>query len=412
MPTKRLFSQAVDLILPNDWCAYERRVKRQKATTAGQAGVIASGVREGSPAAAVKVSHPEKSTRRGPIRPLGHQFISETFAERLKEAIECDEKHKRLSLLVVHGEEKYKKILTAKAMGGGSRSAKTGQDVSTLRDEEAEVKAKQRRKRALDKLYQIAQEEIDRPPEEENNTSHSLPDVFFNEFGVLLACRTFVQGHSYELDTARLRLIELSSRLGGLDPYTEEAEALRDQRYEASDEHTQLRADSAIYAQILTEYLEGVLEIARPHLVVEPKTVDGHTDAENVLHGADHVPLVDEALAEEVKAIPSRYPDLLEAVEAAVRLTDGAQGRHSRLARDYYQDLRKSLEDSPGLSREDFDRQFVKDRAQAMGDIVVAERHYGRLVKRLRDEQLLPLEDRVSQFGSVSGDGQTCTMGP
>ncbi|KAK3714049.1 hypothetical protein LTR37_008078 [Vermiconidia calcicola] len=273
-------------------------------------------------------------------------------------------------------------------------------------------KAKQRRKRALDKLYQITQEEIDHPPEEENNTSHSLPDVFFNEFGVLLACRTYVQGHTDELQTARLRLIELSSRLGGLDPRTEEAEALRDQRYEASDEHTQLRADSAIYAQILTEYVETVLEIARPYLDVASRSVDVHTEAENVSRGADHVPLDDEALTEEAKAIPSRYSDLLEALEAAVRLTEGAQRRHSKLARDYYRDLKKSLEDSPELSREDFDRQFVKDRAQAMGDIVVAERHYDRLVKRLRDEQLLPLEDRVSQFGSVSGDGQTCTLGP
>lgn len=119
--------------------------------------------------------------------------------------------------------------------------------------------------------------------------------------------------------------------------------------------------------------------------------------------------LDEDALANEVKAIPKRRNDLIKALRDAGKLTYLMDERYGRLSRTYYKDLKEHRKNHGQDTRPAFDAKFCTDRARAMQDLVVAERNQDRIRRRLKKERLRRFQDMESDFEDQTSDGLSCS---
>ena len=211
----------------------------------------------------------------------------------------------------------------------------------------------------------------------------------------------------------RQRVVELHRRLKetGLDPTA--AAEIATERKKVSANLQVAAYESRTREERIARREKILIRIVWPFIVTDNGLFHRAGSVQSsVSRGANHQPM-DDTVSDQVKAIPSERNHLLQAYLAAIDFHNEKDARYRKLVRRYHRDLEAHLDGKadPQQARLEFDRQFYRDRAQAMHEIKLAEEQVKKLTKRMQVEGQRRLEDMESNYGSISSDGRTDSLG-
>ena len=426
--TKRLFSRVFEEGDPRSWCIFQRSAKRRRVEPVGPAPPAPDDDDISLASSSTTLSHERPRLRHK--RPANSRPVSDKFIKLLKEALDRDYGFRFCAGSADGKQRKYNALLHLKSSRSGTVKRLRGQGIHNAR-KEAELQkflglqperreglreanknvagAAKKLKRALEKVYQAAQHEIDHPPQVNTDSTQYLPNVFFEDLQLTLDAKNAHQDHATELREARRRLIEAGRRLRSADPNNPDEEAaLAEQRRDTAQHYAQVKQDSNLNTADMAEREALLLDLLRPHLSDGPIYVsvrELESKGSVVSRGSKHAPLDEDALADEVPTIPARRDDLINALKATKKLAKLVEDRYDKLAERYDQDLDEYRGKHGPQSRTKFDRKFCRDRAQATRELAVAERQQDRIKHRLKAERLRRIEDMDSDFEWQPKDG-------
>ena len=272
----------------------------------------------------------------------------------------------------------------------------------------------EQRKRKFNKLYRVAQKHIDRPAYIFNDGDRLIPLEFFSQMRDLLDCRRANDIHKVSVAKLRQRLIDVNRELVSLHAKTRVAGAVDEllaQRRELSKERTRAEFDRGIRESNVAERERDLVNCIWEYVASNAGMFGRITsNTSQVSRGDKHNPM-DKELPPEAATVPSSRDDLVRAKNTAAELHKAKLARHDRLGWRYHIDLERYLQAAPSNSRLEYDRQFFKDRAQAMREVEIAESHVKYFTNRLKKERRQQLRDRTSDFGDITDDGRVSSMG-
>lgn len=196
------------------------------------------------------------------------------------------------------------------------------------------------------------------------------------------------------------------------------------ERREIAERYARSKADQVVQESILLDAERAMLQRARrdlaqigrhrpsqrlrvDRLIGDDGVIEVPSSPTAVSRGEDHVPQDKAELAARLAGIPDSRDDLQHELAFAERLIEDADWRETLLHRTYARDLHRSMQ-KPGATPLEFDHQYLRDRAQAMQELDVAEDYYEQVRSRLAD---VAFSLRSSNFGSLSEDGAIASQG-